>query len=207
MKKSKIIIWSMIFIAILIVVALVFGKNNSNQFDLSNIDEVVEEKGNFHEVNNEQQNVNAIEFDEYLELFTEEFPAKVYLTREPEGVPSLILNGESLSDKYILMNNGSIIPPITGHSHSYKRVNDEIVWLITYKIGQYGGASDIFLRVINENLDSLAGTYLLSNSFGEDGYFSYQNGEFINDSTFHYKKVWNDEDFKTDSLSGVHYIR
>ena len=207
MKKPKTLIWTLTIILILSIVVIVIGKNDTKQLDLSNIDEVVEELEGNNEVKIVDQNLNAIEFEEYLELFTNEFPSKVYLTREPEGVPSLILNGESLSDKYILMDNGSIISPINGHAYSQKRLNDEVVWLITYKVGRYGGASDIFLNVINENLDSLSGTYLLSNSFGEDGYFSYQNGEFINDSIFQYTKTWNNEDFKTDSLTGVHIIR
>jgi hypothetical protein len=207
MKKSKIIIWTTIIITILSVIVLVIGKNNSNQLVSSKIDEVVEEKKESSEVKIKHQNVNAIEFEEYLELFTNEFPTKVYLSREPEGVSPIILNGELLSDKYILMNSGSVFPPINGHAHSYKRVSDEVVWLITYKVGRYGGASDIFLNVINENQDSLSGTYLLSNSFGEDGYFSYQNGEFVNDSTFQYKKAWNNKDFETDSLTGIHKIR
>jgi hypothetical protein len=198
---------AVILIAILSVIVLIIGKNNSSQPEVSNTNETIQLQEESNEAKIEHPTVNAIALEEYLELFTHEFPTKVYLTRAPEGVPSLVLNGESLNDKYILMKNGIILPPINGHAYSYRRAGNGTVWLMTFKVGQYGGASDIFLNVINENLDSLAGTYLLSNTFGEDGYFSYQNGEFMNDSTFQYQKVWNNEDDKTDSLSGMHIIR
>lgn len=207
MKKNKSIIWTTIIIAILCVLVFVVWRKTKNESIEIKTDEVSDNNENRNETPSDQQNVDTIPLEEYLELFKSEFPDKVYLTREPESVPSLVLNGESLSDKHILMNNGAILPPINGHAYSYKRISDEILWLISFKVGRYGGASDIFLHVLNENHDSLENSYLLSNSFGEDGYFSYQNGEFINDSTFQYKKVWNDEKFKKDSLSGVHIIR
>ena len=65
----------------------------------------------------------------------------------------------------------------------------------------------MILNVINEELDTIANIYPLANSFGEDGYFSYQNGEFINDSTFQFIRGWNDENYKTDSLSGLQIIK
>lgn len=206
MKNRKTIIWSFIIIAIISVLVFVFRKEDSDEPDVSNMEEqAVIQKVN--DMKTEEQNINAIPIEIYLEFFTNEFPEKFYLTRQPEGVPSLVLNGASLKDKYILMNHGTIIPPINGYAHSYKRVSDDIIWLITFKTGQYGGASDVFLHVLKEKLDSISNTYLLTNSFGEDGYFSYQNGEFINDSTFQYKKSWNDENFRTDSISGLQIIR
>ena len=152
-----------------------------------------------------------IPLEEYLKPFTYEFPREVYLGVAPKGKSWLQFDYSilkfPLQNKLILLDNGTLLGPIYGSPFAYKKVNPNVIWISTIHVGEYGGDTSLSLYVINLKKETLSEQYLLSETFAEDGWYDYQDGEFINDSTFQYRHFWNDESFKADSASGVIVIR
>ena len=100
-----------------------------------------------------------------------------------------------------------LLGPIRGFPYAYKKVNNDIIWLTIIHFGEYGGQTALTLYVLNIKNSTLSESYLLSDTFAEDGWYNYTDGEFINDSTFQYRHFWNDESFKSDSAFGKIIIR
>lgn len=149
-----------------------------------------------------------VPLQEYLEHFIYEFPHEAYMTRIPEGKSNLVFQQEYfLNDKVILLENKKLMGPLFGYAHSYKLIDQDIVWLTTSYTGEYGADTKISLYVINTTKNESSDSYFLSGYFGEDGWYNHQDGEFINDSTFQYRRYWNTDSGEDDSISRTIIIR
>lgn len=145
---------------------------------------------------------------EYLEQFTFAFPQEIYLVNPPKGKSRLNFGiNDKLNTKLIQLENGSLLGPLFASPHAYKKVNDDIIWLaITYG-GREDGEEGLSLYVLNIKNSTLSEPYHLASAFAEDGFYNHKDGEFINDSTFQYRHIWNDNSFKDDSAFGKIIIR
>lgn len=149
-----------------------------------------------------------VPLQDYLDHFIYEFPHEAYMTRIPEGKSNLVFQQEYLlNNKVILLDNGRMMGPLSGYAHSYKKMDEDIIWITTSYTGEYGADTNIDLYVINTKKRKIPIPYTLSSYFGEDGWYRYQDGEFIDDSTFAYRRFWNDDSRRADSTSGTMIIR
>jgi hypothetical protein len=147
---------------------------------------------------------------EYLDHFTYEFPEGVYLGVPPDGKSWTLASYEDacqLKNKVILLENGTLLGPVSGVPYAFKYIDDDLYWLTTNQFGEYGGSVSFLLYVLNIKNNTLSEAYPLANTFAEDGFYDYQDGEFLNDSTFQFRHYWNDEFFKADSAFGTIIIR
>lgn len=152
----------------------------------------------------------VVPIEEYLGHFALGFPGEANLDAPPEGKSWTPASPEvdwQLNNKVILLENGILLGPIVGVPYAYKHVNDDLFWISTNQFGEYGGYTCCQMYVLNSEISTLSEAYMLSETFGEDGYYIDHDGEFINDSTYEFRRYWNDESFKADSAFGTILIR
>lgn len=149
----------------------------------------------------EDISLDTISFDQFLRLFDKEFPQKYTFSSISDSLANLYLDCPEIDDKVVLFDNGETLPRLYGFAYALKQINEDIFWL-TYRsqVGENGASVEFILSVINRKENRISNTFTLATAFGEDGYFNKKSGEFINDSTYKYKRIWNDEDYKTDSI-------
>ena len=152
---------------------------------------------------------DTLTLSEYLELFEHNFTTNFKITGISVAKNKIILSFDStkyLQNISIKLDNGIIISPeIYGYAYSYRKINPNLYWIIYYNEVEVG--TSMFLCILNFKNKLLSNPYTLVHYGGDDGYWDYKYGNFINDSTYNYLYVWGNDEKTLDSLTGLDRIK
>lgn len=153
---------------------------------------------------------DTLKLSEYLKLFDNVFTSEFNLGWTFHGSEKMIRLSfdkyRSLQGLSIELDNGRIMTPeIYGWAYSYRKINNNVFWLVYYTEGESG--TSFWLQKLDIENVTLSKAYQLANAFGDQGDWAYKVGNFVNDSTYNYLLVYGTETMTLDSISGEDRIK
>ena len=146
------------------------------------------------------QNLDTVKVETLLSLF--EYKFSNHFNRDSIDASNLSFSKSTQIRGLTLdLNEQFIRLPFYGYAHSYKKITEEIYWLVTYSEGEV--AMNFSIMALNILSGQSTEPQSICYYGGDAGYWHYKYGFIDNNYIYHFIKVNGDEFGTTDSLSNT----